>query len=428
MASQAERERAPGTARRSMLAAVSVALVGLSVTLIPASQAAFPGLNGKIAFETYRDGNAEIYTMAPDGTALVNLTNAPAADRAPAWSPDGSQIVFISSSDGTETNFEIMKMNADGSGLVQLTTNSAVDADPGWFPDGRIAFDSARDCNREIYVMNGDGSNQTRLTTDCAFHSDATVSPDGSKIAFRRGNDLWIMDANGSNQTALATAGNLDFTPSWSPDGSKIAFASDRDGDLEIFVMNADGSNQTQLTTNTAADLLPAWSPDGSKIAFTSDRDGNAEIYVMNAEGSNQTRVTNDSAVDNAPDWQPAFYEFSGFFQPVDNPGSGPTPVFNVAKAGSGIPVKFSLGGNQGLSIFASGYPKSQQIACDASATFDGIEQTVTAGSSSLSYDATTDKYTYVWKTDKLWANTCRKLTVRLNDSTDHVAYFMFTK
>ena len=71
---------------------------------------------------------------------------------------------------------------------------------------------------------------------------------------------------------------------------------------------------------------------------------------------------------------------------------------------------------------------RAQQIACNASAILDPIEQTVTVGSSSLSYDLTTDQYIYVWKTDKVWARTCRKLIVRLNDGTDHLAYFNFTK
>ena len=112
---------------------------------------------------------------------------------------------------------------------------------------------------------------------------------------------------------------------------------------------------------------------------------------------------------------------FSGFFSPVANPS-----VVNVAKAGQAIPVKFSLGGDQGLAILAAGYPKSQQITCDASAPLDPVEETVTAGQSSLSYDATTDTYTYVWKTDKSWAQTCRQLIVRLSDGSDHVAYFTF--
>lgn len=114
-------------------------------------------------------------------------------------------------------------------------------------------------------------------------------------------------------------------------------------------------------------------------------------------------------------------YNFSGFFPPVDN-----LPVFNEAKAGRAIPVKFSLDGDQGLDIFAEGYPKSQEILCDSTAQVDGIEQTVTSGSSSLSYDPSSDQYTYVWKTKKAWANTCRQLVLKLNDNSFHRANFTF--
>jgi hypothetical protein len=111
----------------------------------------------------------------------------------------------------------------------------------------------------------------------------------------------------------------------------------------------------------------------------------------------------------------PFTYKFTGFFQPVDN-----LPTLNTVNAGRAVPVKFSLGGNQGLNILAAGYPLSTQIACNTLATLDQIEQTVTAGSSSLSYDATSDQYTYVWKTDKSRAGSCRQLTVKLNDGTSH--------
>ena len=100
----------------------------------------------------------------------------------------------------------------------------------------------------------------------------------------------------------------------------------------------------------------------------------------------------------------------------------------NVVQAGVGVPVKFSLSGDQGLDIFAAGYPVSQQIVCDGGAPEDAIEETVIVGSSSLSYDAASDTYTYVWKTSKAWAGTCRQLNVRLNDDTEHKANFRFVR
>ena len=112
---------------------------------------------------------------------------------------------------------------------------------------------------------------------------------------------------------------------------------------------------------------------------------------------------------------------WSGFFQPIDM-----GDVLNQVKAGSAIPVKFSLGSNAGLSIFEAGYPQSIKIECNTSTPLDNIETTVTAGGSSLTYDPIANQYIYVWKTDKSWTGTCRKLMVMLIDGTSYFANFKF--
>ncbi len=119
----------------------------------------------------------------------------------------------------------------------------------------------------------------------------------------------------------------------------------------------------------------------------------------------------------------PLQYTFTGFMPPVDN-----LPVVNTVRAGSAIPVKFSLGGDKGLNIFAPGYPASQGVACVSGAPTDAITETVNPGSSTLSYDAAADQYVYVWKTEKAWADTCRRLTVKLADGSEHSAMFRFGK
>jgi Concanavalin A-like lectin/glucanases superfamily len=116
-------------------------------------------------------------------------------------------------------------------------------------------------------------------------------------------------------------------------------------------------------------------------------------------------------------------YEFRGFFAPVENPS-----VMNVAKAGSAIPVKFSLTGFQGLDVIPAGGSSSQKVECTATSLLDLLEETASPGASSLSYDATTDRYQYVWKTDKSWSGTCRKLSLRLDDGSVHTALFKFTR
>jgi hypothetical protein len=113
---------------------------------------------------------------------------------------------------------------------------------------------------------------------------------------------------------------------------------------------------------------------------------------------------------------------FSGFFPPIADP-----PAVNSAKAGSAVPVKFSLDGNKGLNIFANGFPMvSGPIACDSLVPAIGVIHTVTPGGSSLTYDPLMDLYSYVWKTDKAWAGTCRQLIVKLIDGTVQTANFQF--
>ena len=114
-------------------------------------------------------------------------------------------------------------------------------------------------------------------------------------------------------------------------------------------------------------------------------------------------------------------FDFTGFFQPIDNPN-----VMNKVKAGSAVPVKFSLAGDHGLGIFALGSPSSAPMACMSSAPLETVEETVTAGDSSLSYEV--DQYVYVWKTNKAWVGTCRQLQVKLVDGKTYMANFTFTK
>ena len=111
---------------------------------------------------------------------------------------------------------------------------------------------------------------------------------------------------------------------------------------------------------------------------------------------------------------------FTGFFSPVDN-----APVINTASAGSAIPVKFSLGGNRGLSIFAAGSPTAVKFTCTSGPT-DAIEETSAASTSGLTYDAATNEYKYTWKTDKKFAGSCYQLRLTFTDGSTFFANFKF--
>jgi Tol biopolymer transport system component len=264
----------------------------------------------KIAFQSNRDGNYEIYVMDSDGTNQTNLTNNPATDGNPYWSPDGSQIVFVSQRDCGGGRGDIYKMNSDGTNVVRLTT-TGYEGDCVWSPNGStIAFRSIRGGGAgEIYVMNTDGTSQVNITNNPSEDGHPSWSPDGNKIVFaswRDGNaEIYTMNPDGSNIVRLTNNPSNDGKPTYSPDVTKIAFRSNRSGNYQIYAMNADGSNVVRLTNNSAYEDYPTWSPDGSKIAFFSNRDGNYEIYVMDADATNRVRLTSNTAEDSSPSWSP---------------------------------------------------------------------------------------------------------------------------
>lgn len=114
-------------------------------------------------------------------------------------------------------------------------------------------------------------------------------------------------------------------------------------------------------------------------------------------------------------------YPFNGFLSPVANP-----PTVNKENAGRAIPINFSLGGNQGLGVIVRGYPTVTQVDCTTEAPSGIAMEAAMAGNSGLSYDATSNTYTFVWKTDKSMAGTCQQFTLLLVDGSDHLAYFQF--
>jgi PKD repeat protein len=182
-----------------------------------------------------------------------------------------------------------------------------------------------------------------------------------------------------------------------------------------------DGSTSSD-PDNEPAPLSFNWTQTAGPTVTLTDANTATPTFTPDEPGSYTFNLFVSDGLDSVPDsiTVKVVYNFTGFSPPVDN-----LPVLNEVKAGLAVPLKFSLGGDQGLDIFAPGYPVSQPIACGAG-TLDAVEQTVTAGSSGLSYDPSTGQYTYVWKTNKAWAGTCRQINVKLDDGTDHKANFKF--
>jgi Tol biopolymer transport system component len=272
-------------ARRSSL--VLIALVAL-LALPAAASATPPGANGRIVFSSTRfpDSNAELYSVAADGTSLVQLTENLTHEQHPTWSPDGSQIAFGSDAEGNES---IHVMNADGTLEHRVSPDGVSnDSEPAWSPDGsQIAFASTRPANGDwhVWVMNADGSALRQVTGE--FSTAPAWSPDGTRLAFARADGaIGVVNTDGSglHQLTSPPAGYTDERASWSPDGIKLVFPrrQTNENDPQLYVIDADGTDEHQLTSTPYPSRFPSWSPDGTQIVFTHF----TQVSVINADGS----------------------------------------------------------------------------------------------------------------------------------------------
>ncbi len=244
----------------------------------------------RIVYASGPPGNLNLYICNLDGSNRVRLTNTTADDAAPAWSPDGTTIVFDRQRPAQDR--EICMIGADGSDPHALTVNTVTDSHPTWSPDGRrIAFQTNRDGNNEIYVMYTDGLGAVNLTNHPASDLWPDWSPDASdpKIAFtsnRDGNEeIYSMHEDGSSPTRLTNNGVSDETPAIDPWGYRVAYSSSVQGkwDIKIRYLSG-GGNAYVFSAGSSHDVLPAWSSDRRFICYSSDSDGDPELVVQQVD------------------------------------------------------------------------------------------------------------------------------------------------
>jgi Tol biopolymer transport system component len=275
--------------------------------------------NGKIAFQTNRDGNYEIYAVNADGTSLTRLSSDPSEDIFPAWSPGGTEIAFTRCPPGQSYPCEVYVMNGDGTGATNLTHSSSNDGEPAWSPDGtEIAFSSDRGGIAQIYVMNADGTAVRQVSEAPEGGTHPAWSPDGQLIAFsttptERG-AIYVVNIDGSGEREVFVdeqeVGDFLRADAWSPDGMKILFtrgpstlATDQSV-AGIWWLEPAGTGSTRLLPYTDA-AEASWSPDGTKIVLARTKGDAQDIYVTNADGSGADLVFSHPAIVSAPNWQP---------------------------------------------------------------------------------------------------------------------------
>lgn len=275
-----------------------------------------PPIPCTIVFESNRDGNLEIYFMNPDGSDQRNLSNDGAEDFSPAWSPDGSQIAFVSKRETADEGIQnIFVVNADGSNLRQLTHHFYSDW-PSWSSDGsRITYTDGID----ILIMNADGSGEPiNLTNDEVKDTRPSWSPDGTKIAWSSGDDgqwnLFVMDADGSNKKQITDNGQV-FGATWTIDGRLLTNWGWKDQQefCHNCVVTADGSEIVDGGgKGSLVNFVPFVTADGERVelAAVDGFEGNPEIYILSDKlpdtlgiGVGIINLTNNPAQDVNAHW-----------------------------------------------------------------------------------------------------------------------------
>ena len=269
----------------------------------------------RIAFASDRDGDMEIYVMDAKGKNVKKLTdNFPWDDSWPHWSPVSQKVVFTSNRDGGAD--QVYLLDVQTSNQRKLTTSSFHAYYPKWSPNGsQIAYLSEDwiglpPLPPAIWRVKPDGSDLDALVTEGKSNTHPEFSRDGKWIAFnsRRdfNTDIYALNLETQELKRLTTHLGYDMHPDWSPDGERIAFVSTRDGNPDIFTMTVNREQLTNLTKNGMAEHHPTWSPDGEKIAFSRVMgDNSTRIYVMDSDGKNEVQLIDLHFNSDFPAWSP---------------------------------------------------------------------------------------------------------------------------
>lgn len=255
--------KAPAATATSIPSAVAPTATVVPPTPTPTE---LPLLPCNIVFDSDRDGNHEIYSMNPDGSNQVNLTNNPADDADPVWSPDGSHIAFTSDRPTDGGGRFIYTMLADGSDVVKVSTRRDSQR-PDWSPLGnQIVYEVGGD----IYLSDLTSGTEVNLTNSPEKDEQARFSPDGSRIAWLRGEgdaaEVYVMNVDGSNASQVTRGGKVRGVD-WSVDGRLFSVWEHPEGTCINCVYTTDGKDLQEAGGKGAIQqFLPFWTDAGDRV------------------------------------------------------------------------------------------------------------------------------------------------------------------
>jgi TolB protein len=273
-----------------------------------------PGIAGtQIAFVSSRGGAKEIWVMDYDGANQHQLTSLHSIALTPRWSPDASRIAFTCFQPMNRvSSAQICMYSMDTGKLVSFPHFRGTNSSPAWSPDGtQLMFSSSMAGTPELYTVDVNGGRPKRLTFSSGANTSPTWNPKtGQTVVFvsDRGGvpQLYSMNEDGTSVTKfdLPDMGYV-IDPSWAPNGQMLAFSWRRpSGNYDIYVMEAATRQLVEITRDSGRNERPSWAPDGRHIVFESTRGGSRQIWSMLADGSQPHQLTTNGH-NESPNWSP---------------------------------------------------------------------------------------------------------------------------
>ncbi len=212
----------------------------------------FEGSRSSIWVQTLRTGNR------------LKVSSEPGVNGAPAFSPDGRQLVLTLG--GEDGNLDIYVMDLATRQKRRLTTHRAIDTEGSWSPDGRyIYFNSDRAGGPQVYRVPVSGGSPERVTFEGSYNARPRLSPDGKKLAVvhnDRGNyRIAVYDLERNNQMVVVSAGRQDESPSFAPNSDTLIYATRQSRNGELETVTADGLIRQRIQSGGGDVREPVWSP-----------------------------------------------------------------------------------------------------------------------------------------------------------------------
>jgi TolB protein len=273
----------------------------------------------RIAFISGQGKAKELYVMDFDGARAHALTADQSIALSPAWSPEGSLILFTSYRGGSGP--QVFVIASAGGRPYLVSGRQGLNTTPSYSPDGReIVCTLSQDGNPEIYVLDARGGSPRRLTDSRSIDTSPCWSPTGREIAFtsdRAGTpQVYVMDHEGGNLRRLDYDVEYTDSPAWSPKGDRIAFVARTGSGFDIYTCRPNGAD-TRLVVSGGSNENPHWSPDGRHLVFASNRDSVPGLYVTDLDDRPPRRLDLGGLRAQSPAWSPR------------PPGAGPAVNLN---------------------------------------------------------------------------------------------------